>query len=660
MNQPAALSRRHLLHLGGLAGVGLSCAIAAPAAAKSAFPRVTVTDLGPGVQTLTMFATAMVGDTVYVSTRNVEPMKVIGYDVVTGSVTSVTDVFGESTQALYPEPTGRYLYGCVRTNFGDNTTPESQLFRIELTAPGRPVERLGDPIIGLIPHAMHVAPDGVVFMTGRELDPKVYEYTPETGALRVLATPDPTAQYGRSILATETTVYYGLRGVNPTTGATAAGLYQIDRATGSFASILPRELATTSEIRDMTLDGGSLVAVNGSIGAILQVANPASYRVLRPGLNMGRLPVSFRGLIYTAGLLGLVEIDPTTLKGRLVPGTGVDGSITGLFVHGDELVITTAFGMVFQVDPATASSTPHDLVEAGAPVGTQLAMSIAVGPGVIYVGGTNAVGRHAPDGTALPNIYAPGEAKDIIVLDGKAYTGQYSGVGIMGYDPTADDRFLRLLSPLPAGQNRPHDLLWDADRRRICVGSGSDGNFFGTLSIFDPATSTVVASYNNPFGDNQQVRCLARDGSTLFLGGELAGGSQVMAWDLDAQRELWRVSLNPAPRAVCGLAVRGQHLYVMGHSGGLHVVDLGTRTVIHSVVRPDLVPDWGSLTTHMGRVHGVSGAALFRFDPKTFEPHVLVDGLGAEWYGVPRVAVDEQGDFYGIKGRNLVRIQVSG
>lgn len=654
-------SRRQVLTAGLVAGASLPFLTSLPASAGTA-PRVTLTDLGPGVQTFTMMSSVLSDETLYMSTRNVEPMKVVGYHVPSRSVTSVTDVFGESTQAMAVDPQGRYLYGCVRINFGDNVTPVSRLFRIDLTAAGRPMEPL-DEITGLIPFAMSVAPDGIVYFAGRQTAPRLYAFDPAIGAVTEVVTPDATAQYGRSVLATADAVYFGLRGTNPSTGAAAARLYRVERSTGAATSILPPELARTSEIRDMLLHDGSLVIVNGSIGAVLDASDTARYTVLRSPVNLGKLPVSLNGRYYFAGSRGVAEYDPASGAFRSVSPDGADyGGIWGLFPVEDRLLVVSAYGVVVELDPMTLASESTDLVPLGAPVGTQLAMSVATAAGTVYVGGTNAIGRHDLQTGTVGTINASGEAKDIVAFPDRVYTGQYSGWGVMGYTPGGPDS-LTLLAALPAAQNRPHDLLWDDDRRRLYVGSGSDANVFGALSIYDPAAGALEFSIEDPFGDGkQQVRCLARRGDVLFLGGESSSGSQVMAWSLTTRAELWRVSIDPAPRAVCGLAVHGCTLFALGHSGSLTVIDLraGSGTVVRTRLYPALIPDWGSLTVRSGAVYGVSKAAFFRLDAVSHEPLVLAQDLGAEWYGVPRVAVAEDGAFYGIRGRNLTRIDVRG
>lgn len=654
MSELPALTRRQLLQAGLIGGLGLAIA-GAGAPAFAGRRGVTVTDLGVGVETFTMFATASDGETVYLSSRNVEPMQVVAFHVPTATITSVTDVYGESTQALAVEPNGRYVYGCVRINFGDNVVPVSRLFRIDMQTPSAPVLESLHEIEGLIPFSMTVSPDGVVFFTGRGTRQGVQEYDPATGALRVLANPDPTAQYGRSVAATETTVYFGLRGVHPTTGATVAGLYAVDRATGQSQSILPAGLARAPEVRDISVVGEQLVVVNGSIGAIIDIADPQSHTLLRAPLNIGRSPLALGGRIYFFGNGGIAEYDPATKQFRQVVALDTLGTIFGIHAIGDEIAIASAYGLVAVLEPLSGAMQTHDLVALGAPTGPQLAMSIAHGAGAVFVGGTHTIARHDVRSGAVENLLASGEAKDMMLLDERLYTCQYSNWGVMGFDPSVDDRYLRQLATAPDGQNRPHDLLWDGDRQRFYIGSGSDAKFYGAVWVFDPATGAIESYFPNPFGDNQQVRTLARDGSTLFLGGEKAGASQIMAWSLDTQSELWRISLDPAPRAICGLVVQGGRLYALGHSGAIVVIDIATQRILSQVSRPDLIPDWGSLTVRGGRVYGVSAATFFRLDRRTFEPEVLVGDLAADWYGVPRVAVHGN-RFYAIRGRNLIRI----
>lgn len=653
MNNDVSLKRRHLLQLGGIGGLGLLTAGtgSALAAEVQAASGLTVTDLGPGIEIFTMMSSVMVGDTVYLATRNIEPMKVVGFHLPTRKVTSVTEVFGETTQALAADPTGQYIYGCARVGGID-----SRLFRIDLDAPGRPMEPLAE-VVDLEPFTMAISPDGVVFMGGRETGPKVRQYDPATGVLSTLALPDPTGQYGRSLLATDTTVYFGLRARHPDTSAAVAGLYSIDRATGTATNILPAELAKTNEIRDITQVGGQLVLVNGSIGAIMEMADPAAYKVLRSPINMGKLPVEMNGRLYFAGGPGVVEYNPAaeTFRGVNDPGIAL-GAVWGLFPFHGKLVVVSAFGLVVEIDPVTSASEVHDLIDAGAPVGAQLAMSIAVGGGSVYVGGTNAVARHELSSGQVRNVIGTDEAKDMLLVNGILYTAQYSGKGIMAYDPNGSKDELHQLAVLPESQNRPHDVLWDPTRARLYFGSGSDANVYGALTVFNPATNAIESFHANPFGDKQQVRTIAQQGSTLFLGGEAVGRSQVLAWDLDSRKELWRVAFGDAPDAVCGLVVNDGLLYALGYKGKLNVIDIAARQVIRTSRHPDLMPNWGSLSVINGTVHGITSAALFRVPGPGIAPEVLLDGLAADWYGVPRLAVDPDGPVYAIKGRNLVRI----
>lgn len=648
-----ALKRRQLLQLGGLGGLAMLFATPGGASASGSVvpPEVTIQDLGAGINNFTMMASVISGDTVYLATRNVEPMKVVGFHLPTRTVTSVTDTLGETTQAMAVDPSGRYIYICARVKGID-----SKLFRIDLSTPNKTMEILAD-VVDLEPFTMTISPDGVVFMGGRESGPKVRQYDPATGVLSTLALPDPAAQYGRSLIATETTVYFGLRARNPETGAAAAGFYSIDRATGVAKNILPPELAKTSEIRDIIRVGGQLVLVNGSIGAIMDLADTSSYKLLRAPLNMGKLPCELNGKIYFAGSAGIAEYDPATNKYQSVIDPSNElGAVWGLFAYNGKLQIVSAFGLIMELDPETQKSSVYDLLQLGAPVSAQLAMSIAYGDGSVYVGGTNAIAKHDLATGEVRNIIGTDEAKDMVMVNGVLYTAQYSGKGIMAYDPADEAKGLHLLAPLPDNQNRPHDVLWDAERERLYFGSGSDAKVYGALTVFNPATATIESFHPNPFGDNQQIRTIARQGSTLFLGGEAEGRSQVMAWDLTTSQELWRVSFATGPDAICGLVVHDDLVYALGYRGWLNVIAIASRSVVSSALYPSLMPNWGSLNVIDGNVYGVSSSSVFRIDPTSHEAQALVEGLAADWYGVPRMAAGADGEVYAIKGRQLVRI----
>ena len=322
MNNSASLKRRHLLQLGTMGGLGLLLAGqgGAMAAEVQAAAGLQLTDLGPGIEIFTMMSSVMVGDTVYLATRNIEPMKVVGFHLPTRKVTSVTEVFGETTQALAADPTGPlHLRLCPHWRPRCPALPDR---------PQRAGAAHGGAGAGGGPgtvHHGHLPGRGGVHRRPRDRAQgapirsghRHPEHAGASGRERPIR-PLPAGHRGHRLL--------WARARHPATGAAVAGLYSIDRATGVPTNILPAELATTSEIRDITQVGQQLVMVNGSIGAIMDMAEPATYKVLRSPISMGKLPKEMNGLLYFAGGPGVVEYNPVTGE---VPGRERSGHHPG-------------------------------------------------------------------------------------------------------------------------------------------------------------------------------------------------------------------------------------------------------------------------------------------------------------------------------------------
>lgn len=665
------LSRRQLLQFGALGGLTFAAAASAPAFASGASfstaagPAVTVTDLGPAVTAFTHAAATLVGDTVYIASRNIDPFRIVGYHIPTGKVTSVTHGPGISTQLLVPDAEGRYLYAAIRQY---NTAPGPGLIRLDLGAPGAPKQDLHD-IPALDPYALAVAPDGVVFFGGREMSsdlrPRLRRYDTATGVLDVAGIPDPKATMIRALAASENEVYIGTGSVlNALPTSSKAGLWVMDRATGSIRSILPPEFAAGVEVRDLIIvDENTICATGitpqGAALAFIDRTDPAQYTLMRLGRGGSAKNLTRAGDKFYTLLGGLNELDRTTGAVRSLTPQGIDlGELWGLFVREGKLWTVSAFGLAVEIDIATGAHQVHDIIAAGAPADAQLAMSVAAGGGVVYVGGTNAVSRREIATGTVTRLFAGSEAKDIDIVNGVAYFGQYSNVGVVRHDPARDGQWPTIVEKFPAGQNRPHQVIWDDVNHRLLLGLQSDTLGGGSLLVYDPVTDTMTSAIN-PIDARQMVRSVATHEGVAYLGGDVTGGrGVVVAWDPMTHTELWRTDPLEDAAGVTGLVVRGPHLYVLGYRGELVVLDLLTRAVVHRSRHRDVVPDYGTLLVNRGMVYGTSKAAFFRFDPKTFARTELAT-LNGQWYGIPRSAVDEDNNFYAIRDRHLVQIRVA-
>lgn len=667
----SALSRRHLLQFGALGGLALAATAVSPAFAggasfgPAAGPTATVTDLGPAVTAFTHAAATRVGDTVYIASRNIDPFRIVGYHLPTGKVTSVTHGPGISTQLLVPDAEGRYLYAAIRQY---NTAPGPGLIRLDLSKPDAPKEDLHD-IPALDPYGLAVAPDGVLFFGGREMSadlrPRLRRYDTTTGVLDEVAIPDPKATMIRGVAASASEVYIATGSVlNALPTSSKAGLWVLDRVTNAVRSILPPEFADGIEVRDLIIvDENTLAATgitpDGAALALIDRADPDSYTLVpwRRGGSAKNLTHA-EGRFY-ALLGGVQELDPATGNVRNLTPKDVNlGELWGLFARDGKLWTVSSFGLAVEIDLTTGTHAVHDVIAAGAPADAQLAMSVAAGAGGVYVGGTNAVSRRDVATGEVTRLFAGSEAKDIDIVDGVAYFGQYSNVGILRHDPAADGQWPQLVEKFPPLQNRPHQVIWDDVNQVLLLGLQCDTKGGGSLLAYDPVAD-VLTSAINPIDARQMVRSVATHEGVAYLGGDVTGGrGVVVAWDPTTHTELWRVDPLSDTAGVTGLAVRGHHLYVFGHRGELVVLDLNTRAVIHRSRHRDVVPNYGTLLVNRGVVYGTSSAAFFRFDPKTFARTDLAE-LNGEWYGIPRSAVDENNDFYAIRGRNLVRIRVT-
>ncbi|GAB2592342.1 NHL repeat-containing protein [Kribbella endophytica] len=659
MTSAPLIGRRQALQLGAAAGIAVAAArVGTAAAATTTAPRVEVTDLGPGVTNFSLAAGIPVGDRVYVASRNIDPMRIVGFDLTTDKVTSVTAGPGISTQLLAADPQGKYLYAAI----DERGQAAPGFIRLDLSAPDAPKEDLAS-IPGLGPYAITMAPDNVLYFGGQEKNPSLRRYDGATGELTTVPGPDPLAPMIRCLLATEDRVYVGTGaslGATPT--SSKAGLFVLDRATNEYTSILPAEFADAVEVRDLMIEGDSLYVCSttkdGAAVAIVDLADPTSYRLLQSDRPFLRLPRVLGDKIYFNGG-ALIELTVATGKFREVTVAGAQfGEIWGLWIRAGKVMVVSAFGLVFEVDPATGTSKTHDLIAGGAPTGPQLAMSVAAGAGGVYVGGTNSVMYHDLRSGKQTRILAQSEAKDVLIRDGVGYFAQYNQIGILAYNPRRDGQWPRTVAPLPSAQNRPHQIVWDDRHRLALVGIQSDTQSGGSLLTFDPRTRATTAAIN-PIDATQMVRAVTVHDGIAYLGGQNVGntGGTVVAWDPQRRKELWRLDPQAKGTGVTGLAVLGGRLYVMCHRGDFFVIDLRTRKIVHTANHGPVVPNYGTLLVSKGQAYATSSKAFFRFDPKTYARTDLVT-LNAEWYGIPRSALDERGTFYAIRGRNLIRIEV--
>ncbi|WP_328907110.1 hypothetical protein OG230_31360 [Streptomyces sp. NBC_00234] len=665
MQHPPSMGRRQLLRSGGALGLAAAAAplLAAPAQAAPAPPRTTVTDLGPAIEQFALMSGLLIGDTVYIGSRNLSPTRLIGFHLPTHTVVSRTDLgTGHSVQALAADPAGRYLYAGILAK-ADEGRPN--LFRWDLSTPDKPAVGIGRTEDRDI-RELAVAPDGTVYAVGGVPGkaPALWMYDPGTGAVTKLGIPDPNATLARAVAATDSTVFFGagstLAGGG---GASKASLYAYDRAAATFTDVTPPEMAKDPSLRELAVFGDHLVvSTAGSTEpaklAVMDLADLSSYTVTPTHGAVAKNLTAHGDLIHFAGDAGLHTYSMTTRTVAPLAFDGPDlGEIWGLDHVDGTLVVVSGYGFVGEIDTTAGTSVITELGPAGAPVSPQTTMGIAADHQYAYVGGNNVVARHDLRSGTVVNLRAPGEAKDAEVLNGVLYTGQYSSQGMWTYDPANDEQPHRL-AEFPSEQNRPLDVCYDAVNGLLLVGVQSDTEGGGSLWTHSPTTGRKSA-YINPIDGIQLVRAVATRDGIAYLGGDnpttQGPRGTLVAFDPVAGRELWRIDL-PLATGVAALAVSGRHLYGLTRRGGFFVVDLTIRRVIHTADVRALCPGFAAMVTSRGVVYGVSDTTLFRFHPTTFAVSTVVPEINGAWYSGPHVNADSSGRLYTMRGHHLVRI----
>ncbi|BAJ27682.1 MULTISPECIES: hypothetical protein [Kitasatospora] len=653
-------SRRRLL-IGGGAAAALT-ALGSPAAAR---PAPTVTELGPGNADFPLMSATLLRGTLWIGSRNLSPARVVGYELASGRVTASAVL-----------PTGNFVQGSAAFGgalyLGVTDAPQAaNLYRYDGT-----VTALGS-VPGADVRDVAVAPDGTVYATGRQkgraAGPGLYAWSPATGAVTEVASPAPGATQGRAVAATATHAYLGV-GSNLAGGggATRATLFAVDRRTGAVADITPPELRDDVIIRRVTVLGDDLLAVSTE-GQPAHVAllDPADHRVLRsfpvPGCksvtNFQRQGDTVWFTSTEHGVLWRLSLATGALEQLAVPVP--DGNSWGLGRDGGTLAGVTEGGTVWTLDLATNAVTTRDLIEAGAPGGAQLGMSVAAGGGRVYVGGNGSLALHDLAAGTVRKLPVPGEAKDTVVLDdGTLYLGVYSSQGIWRYRPGSDAVPVREAA-LPQEQNRPQVVRWDGDSGLLLLGVQADTTGGGSFVTYRPGSGTP-AVHVDPLGPGQLVRAVAAGRGQAFLGGDNAKATgprgTLAGWDPVAGRELWRLD-GALGAGVSSLAVHGHTLYGLTVDGWAFTVDLrgsGRPGFVPAVARRTDLRAVSAANPRLlalgGTLYGVSERTLFRLDRDSLAPTVLVR-LDAEWYSGARLAADEDGTLYTLRGRELIAVR---
>lgn len=661
------LSRRRLFQAGGSLTAVAAAGIALPSTVfgseRAAGRGVEIENLGPGNFSFPLLGSVLLGDTMYVGSRNLSPTRVAGFHVPTRTVVSeFTLGNGNFVQSLATDGND-VVYAGV-----NQAQPDTNLYRCNVRT-GEVTEAAAVP--GQSVAALAVASDGMVYTSGRPegrtRGPALFSYDPVSGELTNLGVPNPDTGQCLGLAVTDTTVYFGCGASS--VGGGPAGLFAVDRVSGAVTDILPPELAGERQITKAEVFGDILVVGGGQVGVLDLVGG--GWRLTTIGGRQHQFTRS-GDVVFGAASDGLyqIELNSWTVSRIGDPGGGF-GDYQAVDTLGESIIGTMSGGYVWTLDRGSSDTQLYDVVEAGASGGGEAAQSVGVVDDKVYVGGNNSVAVHDRSSGSVKKLAFPGEVKDMVSHAGVMYMATYAPAALWAHDASGDGP-ARQITGLPPNQNRPRMVKWDAVNELVVIGIRSDSTGGGSLCLYDPVTDEFTA-HIDPLGRSQWVWNVAPAHGLVYIAGANPGAvsGDIAAWDPIAGKEVWRME-NPLGEngGVSGLTVMGRWLFGTTAVGPrFFVIDIKPSTGPELVYEADF-SEFGSadiplpvVLVDRGIVYGTTYSTLFRVDtlsrvgPATYEPTLLLDDLDSDWFSGPHLAVDDDHNLYTLTGTDLIRVR---
>jgi hypothetical protein len=605
--------------------------------------------LGPASRAFPLVGATRVDDALVVVSRNLEPARVLTYDLGSGAVTAEGVVpTGLGAWGVAPDGRGGAVLGAFGAQGGDN------LHRYE-PATGE-VAALG-AVPAVYVWALAPAGDGLVLgVTG---DPSV-AFTLDVGSGAITEVPGTAGgEAPRSCTATDGAFVLG------GSAGGAAFLRAVDRSTGAVRDVLPPALVAHQTVYTLATGEGLVVAATRGPDegdpavALLDAATLAPVAVVPlPGEALADAIAIVPDAVFVtargSGALWRLDRDGSA---EVVATPEPRTEHRGLWAHAGTLVGAAAGGRIWTADPAAGTSRTADLVADGLVVGgPERSQSLAAAAGRVLVGGTFGLSERRMDDGRTRRVAVPGEPKGIAVAGDTAYLGVYPVGEIwavpLGQEGAGDPV---LAAALPPEQNRPLAVVHEPERDWILVGSAADRAGGGALSVLALASGELEV-HVDPLPGRLAVNALALGRDTAYLGGTADG--TVGAWDLDAGALRW-VAERPLAGAgfTTGVALSDGLVSALTAHGWYLVLDAATGEVRSA----ERIAEGGGgrMVTARGVPHAVDGDRLLRLDPATGRAAVIVEGLGSLVFGHPFLAADERGELYVIAGTDVVRVTVT-
>jgi hypothetical protein len=598
---------------------------------------VDVQRLGPAVEGFPVNSALLLGDDLHIASMDITPLRLLRYDTTAQRVTGQTTV-DSSRRAWRMAAAGGQLY----VGLWDVPQDETNFIRVDPDSGA--ITRLPRIPAQLDVTAMTAGPDGRVY-TASDQPETVFAYEEGSEALTEINVPDSPDNVVGALAATPEHLYVGMRNDH-------AALYELELATGQLRSVLPAAAAGAMGIGSLSAADGMVVAgTTGGHAQLLVLYDGVEQVVDVPGEVAIETSVVHDGAVWFAGKPSgtLYRYDPATRALTTAARPVPDSPVRYLGVTGDRIIGVNAAETVWTYDPASGAVASTDLVAAGAPGQPVSVMSLAVGAGRVFAGANNRLQVRSLATGGVQRVTVVGEPKDLAASGREVLMAMYPYAQLRAYD--AEQGSTRLVTAWDADYNRPRDLTW-LTRNRLLIGTRADDAGGGALIDHDRTAGTTRV-HRDPLGSGRAVATVEVAADEVYIGSD-GPTAVVAAWDARTAHTGWSTAPVPNGGTIAGLAVHGDRVWGTTHRGWVFSLDRLTGAVM-SASRPLTAPT-GEMRATQSALYAVSAAAVVHIDPVTAAPTVLTDGLQAQVFERPRLAIDDDCALYAIAGSDIARL----
>lgn len=614
---------------------------AAPSLAngEEAAPAPTVTDLGPAAVGTAVNGAELVGDNLYLVSRQAVPANLATLNLSSRTVTDVSTIpTGIEGWAATAVNDGRDLY------FGMHTPADLYHYdTAEATLDPEPVATFSRELLVMDQAA---APDDTIYVAGmaRGTSGGVYAFDPATHAVEDLGTPVPGQRYVRSIAANEERVFVGI--------GPAASIQYRDREGGAWTAIEIPELDGESFVYDIAVEGKYLTfgtEPGGLFGVVDLETGEVTVVPVPSGRTVDSIVMDGTTAYFTVrpeGILFSYDITTGTLTELATPSPGAEHR--KLFVSDGAVVGVGGAGDVWRYSLADGSVDVLDSIESGMPRSPERgAQSLTVLKGDPYVGGHWGIQRH--DGTSGTSTRFPiaGETKTMLGIEDKLFASIYPSSQVWTYDPDASAT--SQLAQIRDNQMRPRASHYNEATNSLFVGTREVyGNVGGAVSVIDPDTGDI-STHRDIVVDQTPVSFTSTN-TTAFIGHEIHGEvhpattseAHLVSWDIPGATKGWDIVPVPGSPAITGLAAygtpNGPVVYGLTSDGWVFAADPATGEVINRIKAGSRATD---LVVSGSGVHALINGGIFKIADHA-------PGIGLELVdrgSFTHLAVDDTDDF---------------